>query len=62
MTHTYKGYTPQVNKELQAISERDEINELINTSFEPIERRIFYTALYCSLATFIIIPTLISLI
>jgi hypothetical protein len=40
MTHTYKGYTPQVNKELQAISERDEINELINTSFEPIERKI----------------------
>jgi hypothetical protein len=62
MTHTYKGYTPQVNKELQAISERDEINELINTSFEPIERKIFYTALYYSLATLIIIPILISLI
>jgi len=62
MTHTYKGYTPQVNKELQAISERDEINELINTSFEPIERRIFYTTLYCSLAMIVIIPTLISLI
>jgi hypothetical protein len=62
MTHTYKGYTPQVNKELQAISERDEINELINTSFEPLERRIFYTMLYCSLAMIVIIPTLISLI
>ena len=62
MTHTYKGYTPQVNKELHAISERDEINKLINTSFEPIERRIFYTALYCILGMIVFIPTLISLI
>ena len=62
MTHTYKGYTPQIKREIDARLEREEINKLINTSFEPIERRIFYTTLYCSLATFIIIPTLISLI
>ena len=62
MTHMYKGYTPQVNKEIQAISERDEINKLINTSFEPIERRIFYTALYCILGMIVFIPTVLSLI
>ena len=62
MTHTYKGYTPQIKREIDARLEREEINELINTKFEPLERRVFYTALYCSLAIVIIIPTLISLI
>ena len=42
--------------------EREEIDAIINASFEPIERRVFYTALYCVLATIIIIPTVISLI
>jgi hypothetical protein len=62
MTHTYKGYTPQVNKEINARLESEEINKLINTSFEPIERRIFYTTLYCSLGMIVFIPTVLSLI
>ena len=38
------------------------ISEEIDKLFKPIERKIFYTTLYCSLATFIIIPIILLLI
>ena len=62
MTHTYKGYTPQIKREIDARLEREEINELINTKFEPLERRVFYTMLYCVLATIVVVPTVLHII
>ena len=56
-------HIPQsVQREFNARIERQEIQQLIDTQFEPIERKVFYTAFYFVLATIVIIPTVISLI
>lgn len=62
MQNTFNGYTPQVQKELNAIQERKEIEDIINASFSSDERRAFNTLLICVCSTVVLIPTLISLI
>lgn len=59
MTNTYKGHSPQVQKELNAITERQEINDIVNASFTNDEKRAFNTLLICVCSILVVVPTLL---
>ncbi len=59
MKHTFKGFTPQVQKELNAITERQEIRDIVNASFTTDEQRAFNTLLICVCSIIVVIPSLL---
>lgn len=59
MTNTFKGYTPQIQKELNAITERNEINDIVNASFSNDEKRAFNTLLICVCSFIVIVPSIL---
>lgn len=59
MRNTYRGYTTQVQKEINAINEREEIEAIVNASFSNDETRAFNTLLICVCSVIVVIPSLL---
>ncbi len=62
MQNTFIGFTPQVQKEIEAINEREEIETIVNASFESNEKRIFNTFIWFVCGVFVVVPALIHYI
>ena len=62
MSNTFKGYSKPVQTEINAINEREQIQAIVNASFEPNEKRVFNTLLICVCSAFIVVPTVLHLI
>ena len=59
MRNTYRGYTTQVQREINAINEREEIEAIVNASFNSDEKRAFNTLLICVCSIVILFPTIL---
>jgi len=59
MRNTYRGYTTQVQREINAINEREEIEAIVNASFNTDEKRAFNTLLICVCSVLVVIPSLL---
>lgn len=59
MKNYYNGYTPQIKREIQAITERQEIEQIVNAQFEPEQKKLFNILLLCCCCALIIIPSVL---
>ena len=59
MQNNYEGYSKPIQKELNAIQERKEINDIVNASFTNNEKNVFNTMLICICGAFVLVPAIL---